>query len=249
MAVIIGSARSDERGKINGGQAGDQTKKEVSTQNWYKHSKGWVVIRAKDAVVREKIAVAMQSACDNDNIGYDQYNRLGLFNNVKDKGYDPSRCNTKTETDCSATVRVCVHYAGITCPDFTTANEASVLKSTGKFDIITTSKTCNSSDNLMRGDILCTKTKGHTVVVLNNGSNIKKTITVAKPTLRKGSKGQEVKYLQHDLNYVLGTKLIVDGDFGTNTLNALKQFQKKYNLVVDGIYGANSYKKMVEAVK
>lgn len=48
MAVIIGSARIDERGKASGGKAGDQTGKEVSTQNWYKHSKGWVLLRPKD---------------------------------------------------------------------------------------------------------------------------------------------------------------------------------------------------------
>ena len=262
MAVIIGSARSDERGKITGGAAGDQNKgKEVSTQNWYKHSKGWVVIRAKDAAVREKIAVAMQAACDNNNIGYDQTNRNGLFNNVKNKGFDPAKCTVKTETDCSATVRVCVHYAGIKCNDFTTLNEASVLKATGKFEVITAASVCNYSTNLMRGDILCTKTKGHTVVVLTNGANIKpepakptnpgtvtipnnKKIEIAQPTLKKGSKGQQVKYLQHDLNYAMGSKLVVDGEFGTATFNTLKSFQKKYGLTQDGIYGQNSYKKM-----
>ena len=258
MAVIIGSARSDERGKITGGAAGDQNKgKEVSTQNWYKHSKGWVVIRAKDAAVREKIAVAMQAACNNNNIGYDQTNRNGLFNNVKNKGFDPAKCTVKTETDCSATVRVCVHYAGIKCNDFTTLNEASVLKSTGKFEVITTASVCGSSANLMRGDILCTKTKGHTVVVLSNGANIKpesakptnsgtvtipnnKKIEIAQPTLKKGSKGQQVKNLQKYLNWFGAYGLEVDGDFGTKTQKAVKDFQKRTGLAVDGIFGKNS---------
>ena len=40
MGVIIGSARIDERGKISGGAAGDQTGSEVSTQAFYVHSKG-----------------------------------------------------------------------------------------------------------------------------------------------------------------------------------------------------------------
>ena len=39
MAVKIGSARIDENGKAHGGQAGDQTGKEVSTQSWYLNSK------------------------------------------------------------------------------------------------------------------------------------------------------------------------------------------------------------------
>ena len=98
--VYIGSARIDERGKASGGQAGDQTGKEVSTQNWYLHSKGWVVLRPKDGAKAKKIAEAMQAACDNANIGYDQYNNQSLWNLVKDKGYDPA----KADKPCEKTV-------------------------------------------------------------------------------------------------------------------------------------------------
>ena len=73
--------------------------------------------------------------------------------------------------------------------------------------------------------------------------------TVAKPTIKNGTKGTQAKYLQQDLNYLGfkgkdGKKLTVDSDFGTNSVYALKQFQKKYKLTVDGIYGDNSHKKM-----
>ena len=111
MSVKIGSARIDERGTISGGAAGDNTGNEVSYQNWYKHSKGWVVIRAKDAKVRKRIADAMRAACSNNNIGYDQSNRSGLYNAVKNLGYNPAKCTVLTETDCSALVRVCSCYA------------------------------------------------------------------------------------------------------------------------------------------
>ncbi len=113
MAVIIGSARIDERGKASGGKAGDQTGKEVSTQNWYKHSKGWVLLRPKDPEKAAKIAQAMRAACDNPNIGYDQYQNTTLWNAVKDKGYDPALADTPCETDCARLVRVCCAYAGI----------------------------------------------------------------------------------------------------------------------------------------
>ena len=46
--VIIGSARIDENGKAKGGKAGDQNGREVSTQAWYKHEKGWRVFRCID---------------------------------------------------------------------------------------------------------------------------------------------------------------------------------------------------------
>lgn len=173
MAVKIGSARINEKGKTTGGTPGDQTKGEVSTQNWYLHSKGWVVIRAKDEATREKIAYAMEAACANEKIGYGQDNRMGLFNAVKNKGYDPAKCSEKVNTDCSETVRVCVHHAGVVCKDFNTANEAAVLKATGLFDIITDESYTKKSTNLLRGDILVTATKGHTVVVLSNGSKTK----------------------------------------------------------------------------
>ena len=54
MGVRVGSARSNENGGVNGGKAGDQTGREVSTQPWYLHSKGWIVIRAKSPAVREQ---------------------------------------------------------------------------------------------------------------------------------------------------------------------------------------------------
>jgi hypothetical protein len=75
MSVKIGSARIDEHGQAHGGTAGDQTGKEVSTQSWYAHTKGWVLLRAKSAEAREKIARCMQAACDNKHVGYDQYSR------------------------------------------------------------------------------------------------------------------------------------------------------------------------------
>ena len=75
MGVRVGSARSNENGGVNGGKAGDQTGREVSTQLWYLHSKGWIVIRAKAPAVGEAIAKNMEAACQNDNIGYCQGHR------------------------------------------------------------------------------------------------------------------------------------------------------------------------------
>lgn len=170
MSVLIGSARINEKGGINGGAAGDQTGGEVATQAWYLHGKGWVVIRAKDPNDREDIARNMQAICDNNNIGYCQDHRTALTNAAKPYGYDASKVKTKVEVDCSEAVRNCVLYAGIMVGTFNTASEVSALRNTGKFDILTDDKHCKSSDYLLRGDILVTKTKGHTVVVLSNGS-------------------------------------------------------------------------------
>jgi hypothetical protein len=177
MSVIVGSARINEKGTTTGGAAGDQTKGEVSTQAWYLHSKGWIVIRAKDKAIAEKIAQNMQAICDNDNIGYCQSHRGSLTTAAKPFGYDASKVTTKVEVDCSEAVRNCVLYAGINVASFTTANEKTMLNATGKFDILTTDQYCKSSDYLQRGDILVTKTKGHTVVALSNGAKVSNSTT------------------------------------------------------------------------
>lgn len=54
--------------------------------------------------------------------------------------------------------------------------------------------------------------------------------------LKLGSKGDDVKTLQTNLNKI-GFSLTVDGDFGGATLNAVKSVQAGAGLVVDGIVG------------
>ena len=54
--------------------------------------------------------------------------------------------------------------------------------------------------------------------------------------LSYGSQGDDVKNLQKKLNSS-GYNLAVDGIFGSNTQNAVRDYQKKNNLAVDGIVG------------
>lgn len=56
--------------------------------------------------------------------------------------------------------------------------------------------------------------------------------------LKKGSKGEKVKILQRLLH------LYVDGIFGTNTEEAVINFQKENNLAADGIVGEKTWKKL-----
>ena len=245
MAVIIGSARIDENGKAMGGAAGDQTGKEVSTQNWYLSSKGWRVFRPNSSDAAEKMAVAMQAACDNNNIGYDQADRLTLYYTARDYGFDIKKVKTKCETDCSALVRVCAAYAGITLPNFTTDIEAKSLLNSGAFTEMKGTKYTNSSTYLKRGDVLVTATRGHTVIVLSNGPKAENTSTATKlgdRTLRNGDEGADVKELQAallKLGYDLG-KWGSDGDFGDCTELAVLAFQGSHSLKADGVVGPNT---------
>ena len=247
MAVIIGSARIDERGKASGGKAGDQTGKEVSTQNWYRHSKGWVVLRAKDPKKAAKIAQAMRAACANDNIGYDQYQNQTLWNAVKDKGYDPAKATVKCETDCARLVRVCCAYAGIMARDFYTATEAACLMDTGEFVKFTTSKYTSQDEYLGAGDILVTKTKGHTAVVLTNGDRYdgaveEPSVPLGSRILRNGDEGRDVEDLQRRLKAAGYDPGEVDGEYGLNTKAAVCALQKDAGILVDGEFGPDSLK-------
>lgn len=55
-----------------------------------------------------------------------------------------------------------------------------------------------------------------------------------------GSTGAVVRWLQNRLNEILGISLAVDGMYGKDTRAAVVQFQKKFNLAVDGVAGYNT---------
>lgn len=163
MNYIIGSARVDERGTYSGGTKGDQKqtaspdyKGEVSMQNFYVHKKGWYVLRPKNDTIAVKIANNMKTACNNKNIGYSQSDRYGVIN----AGVNAT---SPTNADCSSLVRACVKEASGKDPrDFNTSNEANVLEKSGLFN----KRMPYTVDmKLYEGDVLVTKTKGHTVIV------------------------------------------------------------------------------------
>ena len=249
--VYVGSARSDERGKATGGRAGDQKGgKEVSTQSWYRHSKGWRVFRPKDPAKAKKMAEAMKIICADNDVGYDQYQRNDLYNLLKKNGWDIRNISSAVETDCSALVRVCAMYAGITLPNFNTSSEAKALLNSGEFVEMTGSKYTEQSSYLGMGDVLCTRTKAHTVIVISNGSKYEGSGSVIKPVsnlgdsiLQNGDEGADVKLLQSyliELGYSCG-KWGADGDFGDSTESAVEKFQKEHGLTVDGVYGPKTH--------
>ena len=164
MAIIIGSARSDENKQYAGGRGGDQrqssspdNKGEVSLQAFYKHKKGWYILRPKNEIHAEGIAQKMLEACNNACIGYSQSDRYGIIKyGISTK--QPTNC------DCSSLIRECIKEAtGKDVGDFNTSSEASVLEKSGLFEKRIPYK---NGTPLYRGDVLVTQSKGHTVAVV-----------------------------------------------------------------------------------
>ena len=75
--------------------------------------------------------------------------------------------------------------------------------------------------------------------------------TTYPPTLRKGSRGKWVNRLQAELkaagyhgDILNRAPLAVDGDMGTQTVRAVKRYQKAHGLVVDGVVGLQTWRSL-----
>ena len=160
--VVIGSARHDENGKL-AGKAGDQLqtgsgndfKGEVSMQPYYVHKYGWYGLRFKKVEHRHKMAERTVTACNNVHLGYSQPGRPGVVENGIETTVD-------TNCDCGTLMRECFKEAtGVDPGNFNTENEKSFLLATGLVEEFTVKES-----ELMTGDILVSKKKGHTAAVV-----------------------------------------------------------------------------------
>lgn len=248
MGLKIGHASIDENGKVKGGKQGDQTKKEVCIREWY--SKPWdLMLRCKDPLKAELMAIACEKACTNDNIGYDQNRRNSLKMETMKAGMDIAKIKTPCSCDCSSLMAVCAEVAGINIPYNgsnapTTSTMKNAFLSSGEFDVFTHPDYLKSDKYLKHGDILV-KQGSHTVMVLENSTH-KNSIDIGDlspyPVLKMGSKGSYVLAWQNYLNSIGYNCGKADGIFGAKTLEAVKAYQCSIpNLVPDGIIGANTW--------
>lgn len=225
MANRIAHASHDENGKYKGGKAGDQTGSEVYIRTWY--NRPWnYVIRCKDANMREKIAYAMERACANNKIGYDQNQRNTLLSYARKVGYDPGKVTTACETDCSALVTLACIYAGVKESALyiggnsaTTTTIRSRLMNTGKFETLTASKYLSSSEYLLRGDILLYEGH-HVAVAIDNGS--KSGYKQSSTSQSNSTTGYELVF---DANFYAKTYPDLKSAFGTDAKALLNHFK------------------------
>lgn len=84
-------------------------------------------------------------------------------------------------------------------------------------------------------------------LVENDAAVEKKTNDIPLKTLRSGARGESVRALQILLSGrgCKGSMHTPDGVFGPNTLGAVKLFQEKYGLAVDGVVGALTWRALL----
>lgn len=84
-----------------------------------------------------------------------------------------------------------------------------------------------------------------TYVSVTKTSSTSNSTTVSSTTrLQKGATGTAVRDLQTKLKKLGFYTASIDGTFGATTENAVKAFQKKYNLVADGVAGTATLNKL-----
>lgn len=119
-------------------------------------------------------------------------------------------------------------------------------------------KNFQSLNGLGVDGIVGTYTKGKLTALLENkdyvapqsstGTILKYGYPAPTGTLRSGSKGDTVRWLQVALNNTISSDLDVDGHYGAKTKAAVQSFQSKNGLSSDGIFGSASRSKMKEVL-
>lgn len=252
--VKCGWASIDERGRVSGGKAGDQTGREVKLGDWYNFNQS-MCLRWKNRKKAKKYAEAVKKLCLSPLVGYDQSDRITLYNALKASNWNLNKFlkkGKKVECDCSMLVACCINIVAkkaLISSAIYTGNLENLLMKTRLFKKYTGYKYCDVYEYLMTGDILNAPCH-HVISVLSNGSKavVKKDVvksTVPLPTLKRGDTGSEVKKLQcilTDLGYKddSGKKLKADGIYGTSTYEVVRTFQKKVGIKADGIYGSKT---------
>lgn len=270
----ISNSGSDENGNIKGGKAGDQSKKEWYLRKWY--SRPWTcVLRFPDIIVGTLIAQLGIDAALNDRIGYDQGQRDTFWREVRKAGYLPAKITTPCEEDCTAGVNGLVHCAAylLEIPELKKIPETGVRSSNMRrlfkaagFKVLTDSKYLKSGDYLLPGDILLydnhhgatnvtcgKKVRGSYTYrdIIDNLDEYRGKVDPEPDGLKRGDSGPEVEAMQQlllkwDPNCL--PEYGADGDFGQETEDAVKAFQKAKGLPVTGIYDEATEKALMETV-
>lgn len=194
---MISNCGKDERGSYSGGQAGDQNGKEYWLINWF--DRPWnCVLRHPDSKVRAEIAKLARAAAQNNNIGYDQSERMTFWNQLQASGYDPAAIRVPCEADCSSSTMAIVKAVGYRLGNgrlqsvnasLATNSMRGALRNVG-FDVLTDNMYIKSDACLLAGDILLNDS-AHAAINVTDGAHADKSYGTPHTTPQNQSTGPE----------------------------------------------------------
>lgn len=215
---------------------GHATSSDGCVVNAFQNLSKWkYVLRPNDSAIASKMAKCCKDTCTNNNITYSKPNTKAntmTYHNERVRVGEPSNITKKVMTVCTPFMAECCIYAGVKLSYYVSGTSLRKnCKSSGKFAELA----YKSGMELKVGDIILTASGSE-----EHGIMIVEAIGGTTGCLSKGSKGAEVTKLQNFLKWYGEDVGKVDADFGTKTYTAVKAFQTKEGLTVDGEFGPAS---------
>lgn len=176
MPTYVSNCGGDERGRGHGGQAGDQTRREYRVREWYDFDYTYV-LRLPDRERALELAKLARAAAENDNIGYDQWERETIWRELVRAGYDPAHVSRPCEADCSSSTVAMLKCLGFRTGDVAlqalpmslyTGDMRPALVAAG-LEQHTARRYMDSGDYLLAGDI-CLHERNHVNIVITDGA-------------------------------------------------------------------------------
>jgi len=240
-------ASSDERGKLKGGNPGDQTGKEVKCGSIYNFGQTRVY-RCTDRSKAVKIGASAKAIALNDHFGYCQTHRTSGYEALLGVNWVVANVKTNVETDCSnmAACAVNVAYGRALIPSSVySGNIGNALLATGLFKELKASKYLGKSEYIECGDIIVAPRK-HVIVAYTDGSKTSQN-TISSTIQGVISGNSLIKRGQQEAIKFTGVNIATDGKVGNET-KAMKSrvlqhainLDYKAGLVEDGKFGSAS---------
>jgi len=164
MAARIVHAFSDENKQSKGGQAGDQTGREIFEQDWYDRDGGWdVMLECTDHDMAQAAAATAIEIADDDSFGYDQAQRSTGINAIREAGSISGA--VASELDCSSLAFLVYMLNGLEVELGYTGNLESRFMATGLFIAHREDAYTKSADLAPVGSLYLTAGKHVAIVV------------------------------------------------------------------------------------
>jgi len=166
MAARIVHAYSDENKQSKGGQAGDQTGREIFEQDWYDRDGGWdVMLECTDHDMAQAAAATAIEIADDDSFGYDQAQRWTGADAIQAAGEVAGAVDS--EFDCSSLVDTAYMLNGLEIERGYTGNLERRYLATGLFVAHREPEYTKSAERAPVGSIYLTAGK-HTAIVVKS---------------------------------------------------------------------------------